>query len=266
MVPPVQTDDPVRIELGRVTTLTLNRPDKHNAMTAEMGRALAEAVRAVNADEAVRLVLIRGEGRAFSAGGDFSLIEENSRRSKEENRAAMPLFYRSFLSVLEIRVPTLAVIHGAAVGAGLCLALACDLRFAAERAKLGANFVRVGLHPGMGCSLLLPRLVGPARAAELILSGRLVSGEEAAAIGLVNRAVPSEELENRIALIQAEILAAAPVAVRQAKATLVAPVLRALDEALAREAECQAEGFATADLREAITAFREGRAPVFHGV
>jgi enoyl-CoA hydratase/carnithine racemase len=162
-------------------------------------------------------------------------------------------------------VPTIAKLHGAAVGAGLCLAMACDLRLAASEAKLGANFVRVGLHPGMGCTLLLPRLVGAAKAAELIFTGQLVSGDEAARIGLVNRAVPRADLDRELGALVEQLSAVAPIALVQAKATLLAPILSSLDEALGREANAQAIDFATADLGEAVSAFRAGRTPAFSG-
>jgi enoyl-CoA hydratase/carnithine racemase len=257
--------EPVRTEVGQVCEIVLSRPDKHNAMTVEMGQAVARAVERINQEPAARVVLVRGEGRAFCAGGDFSLIEENASATPAENQKRMLAFYRSYLSILRLRVPSIAVIHGAAIGAGLCLAMACDLRIAACEAKLGANFVRIGLHPGMGCTLLLPRLVGPAVAADLLLSGRLVSGEVAERLGLVSSAVPAASLEEAVAARIAELRRAAPIAVAQAKATLLAPLLAELDRALEREAAAQAIDFCTRDLAEAIAAFRDGRSPEFEG-
>ncbi len=256
---------PLRWEIGRVARIVLDRPDKHNAMTAEMGELVAEAVTAINASDEPRVVLVSGEGRAFCAGGDFAVIDANAARAPELNRLGMLRFYGAFLSVLRLRVPSIAVVQGAAVGAGLCLAMACDVRLAAREARLGANFVRVGLHPGMGCTLLLPRLVGPAKAAELILGGALIHGDEAERIGLVNSAVPRDELPAIVDLHVEQITSAAPIAVAQAKATLNAPLLRELDDALAREANAQAIDFTTDDLREAVSAFRAGRAPSFAG-
>jgi enoyl-CoA hydratase/carnithine racemase len=231
----------------------------------EIGAAIAAAVERINQSDEVRVVLLRGEGRAFCAGGDFSLIEQNSRRTPEQNRRSMLAFYSSYLSLLELGAPSIAVVHGAAVGAGLCLAMACDLRIAAREAKLGANFVRIGLHPGMACTLLLPRLVGPARAAELVLTGKLVSGARAEQLGLVNQAVPREKLEAAVAEAVEQLLASAPIAVAQAKATLLAPLRAELARALEREASAQAIDFTTADLAEAVAAFREARSPRFAG-
>jgi len=255
----------VRIEPGPVARIVLCRPDKQNAMTMEMGRAIAEGVERINDDRSVRVVLVQGEGRAFCAGGDFSLIEQNAQKPPAQNRSEMPIFYASFLSVARLRPPSVAVLHGAAVGAGLCLAMACDLRLAAREAKLGANFVRVGLHPGMGSTLLLPRLVGPAKAAELFYTGKLIDGAEAERIGLVQTAVAREDLPQLVEETTRDLLAAAPLAVAQAKETLNASLLASLDATLEREASCQASDFATEDVKEAIVAFREGRSPVFTG-
>lgn len=255
----------LRLDLGRIATVTLARPDRRNALTLEMAGELAEAVQRIDADPAVRVVLVRGEGHSFCAGGDFDLIEAASTRPVEENRLAMRRFYGAMLVVARIRVPTIAVVQGAAVGAGLCLAAACDLRVAAEDAKLGANFVRIGLHPGMAATALLPRLVGAARATELLLTGRTVSGVEAAAMGLVHQAVPTADLAATATALAETIAAAAPIAVRQAKETLQRTLWPALEEATDRESFAQALDFATEDLREAVRAFREGRAPDFSG-
>lgn len=256
---------PVRVEVGRVARIVLSRPAKHNAMTVEMGALIAGAVDRINASNEPRVVLVEGEGKAFCAGGDFDVIEKNAGRAPEENRVGMLRFYRRFLSVLSLRAPSIAVVHGAAVGAGLCLAMACDMRLAAKEARLGANFVRVGLHPGMGCTVLLPRLVGPATAAELILTGKLIRGDEAQQIGLVNAAVPRKELPALVAAAVEQITSAAPIAVAQAKATLSASLMREVDDALHREAGAQAIDFSTGDLRRAITAFRAGATPDFRG-
>ncbi len=256
---------PIRVELGRVARIVLARADKHNAMTVEMGNLIAEAVERINASNEPRVVLIEGEGRAFCAGGDFNVIEQNAGRPPEENRVGMLRFYRRFLSVLSLRAPSIAVVHGAAVGAGLCLAMACDVRLSAGEARLGANFVRVGLHPGMGCTVLLPRLVGPAKAAELVLTGKLIRGDEAERIGLVNKAVARTDLPALVDETVEQITSAAPIAVAQAKATLAAGLMREVDDALHREAGAQAIDFTTGDLRRAIAAFRAGTTPEFSG-
>jgi len=172
-------------------------------------------------------VILTGAGRAFSAGGDLGMIQERADhgasepgRARRSIREAMRSFYQLFLSVREIPCPTLAALNGHAIGAGLCVALACDVRIAAEDAKLGLNFTRLGLHPGMGATWTLPRLVGSARAAELLFSSRILTGAEAAAIGLVSRAVPREQVLPAARELAAAFATCAPLAVRGVKRAL----------------------------------------------
>ncbi len=256
---------PVVVEHGPVATIRLNRPDRFNAMNVEMGIGIAAAVAEVNADHDVRVAIVRGEGRAFCAGGDFDMIEDNTRQSPESNRERMTAFYGMFLSLLDLRAPSVAVLHGATIGAGLCVALACDMRLAADTAKIGANFVRIGLHPGMGASLTLPLLLGRARAAELLLTGKLISGQKAEHMGVVNASVPADELDALVDDTVNDLLAAAPIAAFQTKATLTTTIRRDLWAALEREAGMQAIDFATEDVKTAIAAFREKQKPVFAG-
>ena len=231
-----------------VAELILARPRARNAMT-----------------DHVRVVLVRGEGETFSAGGDLTMLAERARQPEADNRTSMRRFYASFLAVREIRVPTIAVLAGSAIGAGLCLALACDLRLAASTAKLAASFVRLGLHPGMGATWLLPRLVGPALAAELLLTGRAVDATEALRMGLVSQVHAPEALDDAVRALATQITAAAPLAVAQTKATLAEALERTLDQALAREADAQAIDFGTDDLAEALKAMAARRAPSFTG-
>jgi enoyl-CoA hydratase/carnithine racemase len=256
----------IRIDVdGPVASLVLARPDTRNALTEPMGREIERAVGDLNARSDVRAVLLRGEGKAFSAGGDLGMIEARTRESAEDNRAGMLAFYRLFLSVRAIEVPTIAVLHGAARGAGVCVALACDLRVAAVDATLGLNFVRIGLHPGMGATHLLPRLVGPAHAAALLLTGGTIGAGEALRIGLVNSVHPEDRVLDEARALAARIAECAPIAVRQTKRSLQASPGRSLDEALAAEAEAQAVDYASADLAEGVRAAREKRAPRFSG-
>lgn len=249
---------------GPVGTLTLARPESRNAMIAEMGREVADAVEALNARADVRVVVVRGEGRSFSSGGDFSLLEERSGGAPEENRRAMRAFYELYLSIRRLHVPSVAALHGHAIGAGMCFAMGCDLRVAARGAKLGLTFVKVGLHPGMGATWLLPRLVGAAKAAELLLTGRVIDADEALRIGLLNEVHEPDALDAAVDRMAADVAAAAPVAVAQCKATL-RMALPSLELTLDREAVCQAIDYGTADMREAIAAFRQKRAPRFEG-
>lgn len=250
---------------GDIAELVLSRPAARNAMTDAMGAEVARAVGELNADPAVRVVLVRGDGEAFSAGGDLAMLAARARLAEAENRLAMRRFYDDFLTVRALRVPTIAVIGGPAIGAGLCFALACDLRVAAAGAKLAASFVRVGLHPGMGASLLLPRLIGQAAATELLLTGRAVEAEEALRLGLVNQVHARDALDVAARTLAAQIANAAPLAVAQTKATLAAALERDLDAALEREAAAQAIDFGTANLLEALQAASERRPPRFRG-
>lgn len=265
---------PLRVEhRGAVALVVFDDPERRNAMTEAMGRALTDVVARLAADPAVRAVVLTGAGAAFSAGGDLAMLEEKARAGRAEpgepartrNRSFMRSFYAHFLSVRELPVPSIAAIQGAAVGAGLAVALACDLRVAARDARLGLNFARLGIHPGMGSSWTLPRLVGPAHAADLLLSGRMLDGAEAERIGLVNRAVPADAVLAEALDLAAEIAACAPVAVRGTKRALARAFEVGLDEQLEFEAEQQAVCYETADLAEGLRAARERRAPRFDG-
>ena len=257
---------------GDVATLTFNDPDRLNAMSQAMGEAFAARVAELARSDSLRAVILTGAGRAFSAGGDLGMIEaraheaaENTTASHASVRDGMRAFYGLFLSLRDLPCPTIAAINGAAVGAGLCVALACDVRIASATAKLGLNFTALGLHPGMGATWTLPRLVGPARAAELLYSSRLIGGEEAARIGLVNRSVPAAELLPAARQLAGEIAQAAPLANRGVKRSLARSPGAALEEQLDREAEEQAVCFETRDVQEGLAAAVERRPPRFEG-
>jgi enoyl-CoA hydratase len=257
---------------GAVATLVLNDPERRNAMSQAMGEQFAARIAELAADPALRALILTGRGRAFSAGGDLGMIQERAdagaARAGSPRRAvaeAMRSFYQLFLSVRDVPCPTIAALNGAAVGAGLCVALACDLRIASASARLGLNFTALGLHPGMAATWMLPRLVGPARAAELLYTARLVTGEEAAALALVNRALPPEEVLPAARALAAECAAAAPLANRAVKRALARSAGASLEDQLAFEAEEQAATLASRDAQEGLAAARERRRPVFEG-
>ena len=257
---------PVTLDIsGAVATLTLNRPDKLNALTHEMGDMVVEAVRQLNANRAVRVLVVRGNGRAFSAGGDLDWLLDNARKPEAENREGMEAFYKKFLSLRDLDVPAIAMVHGRATGAGFCFALGCDLRVASHDAIFSANFVRVGLNPGMGGSYSLMQALGPSLASELIMTGREVFADEALSLGLISRMVTPEELEATTYALAQEIAANAPIAVRHAKAALRLAQTEPLDTVLAREAGGQAECFASRDLIEGVEAARARRPAAFTG-
>ena len=255
-----------------IAVLTFNDPDRRNAMSREMGEAFRTAVAELVSDDSLRCVVLTGAGRGFSAGGDLGMIQGqadagNADRDSREHRVrdTMRSFYDLFLSVREICCPTIAAINGAAVGAGLCVALACDMRIASEEAKLRLNFTQLGLHPGMGATWMLPRLVGPAHAAELLYTGRALTGTEAARIGLVNRAVSAQEVLPVARALAREVATSAPIANRAVKRALARSASASLDEQLDFEAIVQAETFASQDAREGLSAARERRPARFSG-
>lgn len=251
-----------------VVVVTLTDPDRRNAMTAMMGDALRDAFVGLADDEDLRCAVLTGAGSAFSAGGDLDMLAEHARRAREEDFDAagdMRAFYERFLAVRGLPVPVVAAVNGHAIGAGACVALACDLVVVAEEAKVGLSFARIGIHPGMGGSWLLPRAVGRQRAAELLYTGRLATGVEASDYGLALDALPAEDVLDRGLELADEIATSAPQVVRQLKQSLVDTWSRSLDEQLEAEAAYQADNYATDDVTEGIAAVREGREPEFTG-
>jgi enoyl-CoA hydratase/carnithine racemase len=179
-------------------------------------------------------------------------------------RAKMYAFYRTWLSIRDLEVPVLAAVNGPAIGAGLCLALACDLRYAAPTARFGAPFASLGMHPGMAASYLLPEAVGLPRAREMLYTGRIVNADEAAEMGLINRVVPAEELAAEAVATAERMAAMAPVAMRLTKAAL-RHGSRSYAEALEWEALAQPVTMATSDMQEGLRAQGERRKPEFKG-
>ena len=248
-----------------IAVLTLNQPARRNPMSEQMGQELAETLDGIEGREDVRVLVLRGAGESFCAGGDMALIEANARREVEARRQVMRAYYDRYLSLLRLPIPTIAAVHGHAVGGGLALALTCDLRYAAEDARLSVNFARLGLHPGMASTLTLPRAIGAARALELFYTGRVVSGREAEALGLVNRAVPRDELLSTALETARAIAAGAALVVRMLKRAVYQGLESAVAAAVEYEAFCQAITFGSADLQEGLAAARERRAPRFEG-
>ncbi len=249
-----------------IVLLTLNDPDRRNAMTESMGDAIATAFAALADDSDARVVVLTGAPPAFSAGGDLDMLAELGRRARDEDFDAAPFmqeFYDRFLAVRRSPVPVIAAVNGHAVGAGLCVALACDLRIVASDAKLGLNFSRLGLHPGMGGSWLLPRAVGAQRAAELLYTGRLASGGDVASWGGALDALPADDVLPAALHLAGEIAASSPMVVRQLRQTLAASPTSSLADQLRTEAQAQARNYASEDFVEGLAAVRERRTPDF---
>jgi enoyl-CoA hydratase len=248
-----------------VALLVLDNPEQRNAMSTAMTASWTAAIDELTGDPTVRAVVVTGEGSAFSSGGDTAWLASEPDAGVDELRSRMLPFYRAWLAIRRLEVPTIAAVNGAAIGAGLCLALACDLRFAATGARMGVPFVKLGLHPGMAGTFLLPDVVGRAAARDLMLTGRLVADEEALRLGLVSRVVAGDRLVAEAVAAAAEIAATAPIASRLTTLALRGEGHPDLEAALRWEALAQPVTMATADLLEGLRAVRERRTPVFEG-
>jgi len=253
---------------GHIATLKLNRPETRNAMSIAMGEEVARAVEAVRDDADIRVLVVTGEGKSFSAGGDLGMLAADAGlgEATHPGMGGPPReFYKRYLSVATLPIPTVAAINGHAIGAGMCFALACDLRIAASDAKMGMTFTKLGIHPGMGATYFLPRLIGVARACDLLFTGRIIDAEEAEQLGILNRVVAREGLPAAIETLAEELAAAAPIAVRLVKRAVYRGIEHSLADALDLESAQQAATFQTADAKEGIRAVMEKRAPKFLG-
>jgi len=248
-----------------VALVTLDNPEMRNAMSDEMTASWVEAVAELAADRSLRAVVVTGEGSAFCSGGNTSWIASEPDATVDQLRSRMLPFYRAWLSIRTLEVPTIAAVNGAAIGAGLCLALACDLRYAAAGAKMGVPFVKLGMHAGMGGTHLLPEVVGEAHARDLLLTGRVVDADEALRLGLVSRVLDPSSFRDDVLAIAAGIAATAPIASRLTKLALLDGGHADLEAALQWESMAQPITLATEDLQEGIRASKDKRAPAFHG-
>lgn len=258
---------PLRVERrpSGVAVVTFALPERRNAMTGELTDAWTAAIADLRADSGLRAVVVTGEGSAFCAGGDLSWLGESSDLTVTKIRDRMLPFYRAWLAIREVEVPTIAAINGPAIGAGLCLALACDLRYAASGAVMSVPFTALGMHSGMAATYLLPATVGIAAARELLFTGRRVDADEALRLGLVNGVVDAEKLVDHSIEVAEQIAANGPIAVRLTVAALRNGTPRSLDDALMYEALAQPVTFESADMTEGLAAAKERRAPNFEG-
>jgi len=251
---------------GAVLTLTLNRPDRLNALNVELGSALVSALGRAAEDPSVRVVVLTGAGKAFCAGGDIAALRHaRLRNAGHELEGLLRAGSEIVLAIADMAQPVLAAVNGPAAGAGMNLALACDLRMASEQASFGQNFAKVGLFPDFGGTYLLPRLVGPGRAAEMFYTGEMISAAEAERIGVVNRLVPHERLAEEARALAERLAAAPPLAARAVKRTLFGAERAQLARALEAEAKQQVECFLSGDCLEGLNAFFEKRPPKFQG-
>jgi enoyl-CoA hydratase/carnithine racemase len=246
-----------------VATITLNRPENRNSMTPDVLEGLSAAVARVRADADVRCVIVTGTGKSFCAGADFRSRGEVDESLAPNERSYQ--LYSHFLAILDIEVPTIAALNGHAIGGGLGLAVVCDLRVANRDAKYGANFVQLGLHPGMATTYLLPRLMGVARGVEFLLTGRIVTGAEAADAGLVNHAVEAGLVQSKARELASEIARAAPRAVRWTKASIYRGLGWDPKRAAFHEADAQSRTMESEDFQEGVAALLAKREAKFTG-
>jgi 2-(1,2-epoxy-1,2-dihydrophenyl)acetyl-CoA isomerase len=239
-----------------VATITLNRPEKLNALIGTMREDLLDTLRACENDADVRVVVITGAGRAFCAGGDVEFMSGLQQSGDlAAFRALLDAGQEVVLQIASMAKPVIASVNGVAAGAGCNLALACDYRIASDQAKLSESFIRIGLHPDWGGTWLLPRLVGRSRALELCATGRAVASAEALAIGMIDRVVPAAELAAETEKLARAFAAASPVALGGIKRALEASERNDLRTQLELEAEHQMECFQSDEARARIAAF-----------
>lgn len=248
-----------------VRTLTLDRPDKLNAVNGALASSFSSAVADAAAEDSVRVVVITGSGRAFCSGLDLSeppTLPSSTRAERLDPYAWVGTWVRS---VVRCEKPVIAAVNGPAAGAGFGLALACDVRIVAASARMTAGYVRRGLSPDAGVSYFLPRHVGLARATDILLTGRDVEAEEAARIGLATEVVGDDVFADRVRAYAAQLATGAPIAHALTKRLLARSLDTELDVALRDELVSIKECFTTRDVAEAIAAFREKRRPLFRG-
>ena len=253
----------LRAAADGVLTITLNRPEALNSFTVEMKEALIAALKDAGRDKEVRAIVLTGAGRAFSAGQD---LKERSAPGVADLGTELRLRYNPIiLAMRRLEKPIIGAVNGVAAGAGISIALACDIVIAAENASFIEAFVRVGLVPDTGSTWFLPRLVGAARAAEMMFTGDPVDAATAQRIGLINRVVPSDQLMTEANALAARLAKSAPIALALAKRAINRALESGLEESLEFEAQLQTIAGRSKDHAEGVAAFVEKRAPQFRG-
>lgn len=248
---------------GAVATIALDRPERLNAFDGTMHEELYAALEDVESDGNVRCVVLRGEGRGFSAGADLSSVR--SEDDPDLGEYLRQTYSRAIVKMARMEKPIVAALHGPVYGAGMGMALACDMRVASQSAKFSVAFIKIGLMPDAGVSFFLPRIVGLGRAMEMSMTGDAVEAEEAYRIGLVNKVVSEDELAGEASAF-AEKLASLPTkAMGQIKRSLYASFESDLETALETEAKGQTFCGYTGDHKEGVSAFFEKRTPSFTG-
>jgi 2-(1,2-epoxy-1,2-dihydrophenyl)acetyl-CoA isomerase len=248
-----------------IATITLNRPERLNAMNAELLQAALDALERAAADDEVRVVILTGAGRGFCAGGDLTASDTLGTGPPNSRIRVLRTYMRSSQLLREMPKVTIAAVNGPCAGAGFSWACAADLRYAAASARFVTAFLNAGLSGDFGGTWMLPRIVGRARARELYMLSEAISAEEAERIGLVSKTVPDEELMPYVQKIARKLADSAPITMRYIKQNLDDAERLSFSEALDAEAVRHVTSGTTEDAREAARAFLEKRPPVFKG-
>lgn len=248
-----------------IAVVTFDLPEKRNAMSDQMTASWVRCMTALAADPNLSAVVVTGSAPAFSAGGNLDWIVAEKDATVSDLRQRMLGFYRSWLTIRQVEVPTIAAINGHAIGAGLAVAMACDVRYVAREAKLGMPFTHLGLHPGMASTWSLPEVAGLAAARDLLLTGRIVDGDEAVRLGLASQALAADDVLPQAISAAERVSSAAPIASRLATLALRDGGHAGPEEALQWEALAQAVTMTTDDLHEGIAAAAQKRPATFTG-
>lgn len=255
-------EPPIGVDLENgVATVEIRRPP-HNYFDVGLIGALADTFETLETDPGCRAIVLAAQGTSFCAGADFAT--RDAAPPQRSARSLNPL-YGDAVRLFACTKPSVAAVHGAAVGGGLGLALATDFRVTCAEARFTANFARLGIHAGFGLSVTLPRLIGIQKAAMLLYTGRRIGGDEAVAIGLADQLAPRDAVRAQAIALAREIATSAPIAVQSMRATLRAGLVDQVRLAVARESLEQAAQFETADFREGVAAMAERREPRFSG-
>ena len=251
----------------RIATLTLNRPERLNALGGTLREDLLDAVTKAGADDEVRVIVITGAGRGFCSGGDVKAMNEREKSGEAGGirEKFVPIRDRIVLALRDCPKPIIAAVNGAAAGAGMSMAMACDMRIASSAAKFSQAFVKRGLHPDWGGSWFLPRIVGTAKACELILTGDSIDAQTAMDLGILNAVVAPEALMDEAYKLAKKIADGPPVAIQLAKRAIYHNMDVDLKAGLEFESFAQNITKETEDYREGVKAFVEKRAPKFSG-
>jgi enoyl-CoA hydratase/carnithine racemase len=255
-----------------IATLTLNRPERRNALNEVMQDEIGDALEEVEADDSIRVLIVTGAGRAFCAGGDLEQLKGGSEpgewvSDKVDNiRRSFQRTQRFMLGLQRMEKPVIAMVNGAAVGAGFDLSCGCDIRIGSPRARFMVAYVRIGLFPGFGGTWLYPRMLGSiGKAAELLFTGDFMEAEEAYRLGFLNKLVPEEELENTTREMARKIASGPPIAIRLSKLMLYKGLEFDLETAMKMAAAAETITLTSRDHEEGTAAFRESRRPMYEG-